>query len=179
MSNNKKQDELVPKVQTMNNDRLTASVSQLIIPRVLSVYRQTNSIDKLTNYYTHRHRHIHISVLCKKTHSITTIECKTPSIYSTHTHELHSLHLAGNWSLNYTGSSSLSLGPVPTWPELAHTVSQANSTTQLDSAWVTASSAHSSCDCSTWQWSGGNFTDLFSVRKLEPLRYRMALLMWS
>ena len=38
MSNNIKQDELVPKVQILNNDRLTASVSQLglIIPRVLS-----------------------------------------------------------------------------------------------------------------------------------------------
>ena len=60
MSNNTKQDKLVPKVQMMNNDRLTASVSQLIIPRVLSVYTQTNSIDKLTNYYTHRDTYIYI-----------------------------------------------------------------------------------------------------------------------
>jgi len=52
----------VPKVRILTNDRLTASVSQLIIPRVV-VYRQSDSIDKLTNYHTHRERqrHIHIS----------------------------------------------------------------------------------------------------------------------
>ena len=50
MSNNIKQ--LVPKVQIFNYDRLTASVSQLGLskPRVL-IYGQTDSIDKLMNYY--------------------------------------------------------------------------------------------------------------------------------